>query len=119
MANDPLDDLRLTLMQDVLPVGLAMVERARRGGPRDLLDAFSATDDPLAKLKQEGESAARQVRDKLDRVSPGLGNPVMKVEVRDVPSEEPSPDAQQELHEAMARIADHLTLLEQRLQRQD
>ena len=59
------------------------------------------------------------MRDNLDRVSPGLGNPVMKVEVRDVPSEPPSADAQQELHEAMARIADHLTLLEQRLQRQD
>jgi hypothetical protein len=34
MAADPLDSLRLTLMQDVLPVGLAVAERARRGSPR-------------------------------------------------------------------------------------
>ena len=27
--NQPLDSLRLALMQDVLPVGLALVERAR------------------------------------------------------------------------------------------
>ena len=32
-ASNPLDQLRLTLMQEVLPVGLAMVERAREGGP--------------------------------------------------------------------------------------
>ena len=31
--NQPFDTLRLALMQDVLPVGLALVERARAGGP--------------------------------------------------------------------------------------
>ena len=55
MASDPLDALRLALMQEVLPVGLAVVERARRGGPRDVIDAFSAQADPLEQLRQEGE----------------------------------------------------------------
>ena len=89
MASDPLDALRLTLMQDVLPVGLAVVERARKGGAREVLAALegnaSHPGDPLSVLRQEGEPAASQLRDSLDRLQPGLGNPVMKVEVRDVP----------------------------------
>ena len=31
-SDNPLDQLRLSLMQDVLPVGLAVFERARQGG---------------------------------------------------------------------------------------
>ena len=31
-SDNPLDQLRLSLMQDVLPVGLAVLERARQGG---------------------------------------------------------------------------------------
>ena len=120
MASDPLDALRLALMQEVLPVGLAVVERARRGGPRDVIDAFSAQADPLEQLRQEGEPVARQVRESLDRLQPGLGNPVMKVEVRDVPADD-QPESteladQQELQQALARIGARLTQLEQRLQ---
>ena len=92
MAPDPLDALRLSLMQDVLPVGLAAIERVRRGGPQELIAAFDgAESDPIDRLRQEGEPAASRVRQQLDQVSPGLGNPVMKVDVRDVP-EEPVPD---------------------------
>lgn len=88
MAADPLDTLRLALMQDVLPVGLAVVERARKGGPREVLAAFGGNPgQSIEQLRQEGEPAASQLRDTLDRVQPGLGNPVVKVEVRDVPPE--------------------------------
>jgi hypothetical protein len=116
MASEPLDNLRLALMQDVLPVGLAMVERARRGGPRELADAFTSTSDPLAQLRQEGDAAARDLRDSLDRLQPGLGNPVVNVHVRDIA--EPSPDdslSRRELQTTLARIAERLLLLEQRL----
>ena len=85
MAADPLDKLRLTLMQDVLPVGVAMVERVRKGGLKDVVSAFSPSEtgaDPLSQLRDEGEPLASQLRDGLDRLSPGLGNPVMKVDVR-------------------------------------
>jgi hypothetical protein len=86
MAADPLDKLRLRLMQDLLPVGVAMVERARKGGFKDVVAGFSTDEaggsDPLSKLRQEGEPLASQLRDGLDRVAPGLGNPVMKVDVR-------------------------------------
>ena len=120
MAADPFDALRLTLMQDVLPVGVAMVDRARRGGPREVLAAFDGSSaDPLGQLREEGEPVASQLREGLDRFQPGLGNPVLKVEVRDVqdvqssqPSERPDPA---ELQIALARIADRLTLLERRL----
>jgi len=135
MAADPLDSLRLALMQDVLPVGLAVVERARKGGPAEVLAAFDGSRaDPLGQLRQEGEPAASQVREKLDRFQPGLGNPVMKVEVHDVAAEEgavvpgpaevqpawdatppPSPADPAELLEALARIEQRLTLLQSRL----
>jgi hypothetical protein len=134
MAADPLDAFRLALMQDVLPVGLAVAERVRRGGPAEVLAAFDGTSaDPLGRLRQEGEPAASQVRENLDRFQPGLGNPVVKVEVRDVASEDadqraPAPEAaapasapggepadHAELMVALARIEDRLALLESRL----
>ncbi|MCP9799232.1 hypothetical protein [Synechococcus sp. RedBA-s] len=127
MAADPFDALRLTLMEEILPVGIAMVDRARRGGPRQVVEAFTATDDPLAQLRQEGDAAAKAVRESLDQVQPGLGNPVLKVEVRDVPSDfstdlsGPPPaaasgaDERLALQEALARISGRLENLERRL----
>ncbi|AFY29420.1 hypothetical protein [Cyanobium gracile] len=135
MAADPLDSLRLALMQDVLPVGLAVVERVRKGGPAEVLAAFDGTSaDPLGQLRQEGEPAASQVRENLDRFQPGLGNPVMKVEVRDVGAEEgsagpgpgatpaaweaappPNPADPAELLAALERIETRLALLQSRL----
>ncbi len=130
MAADPLDSLRLALMQDVLPVGLAVVERVRKGGPAEVLAAFDGTSaDPLGQLREEGEPAASQVRENLDRFQPGLGNPVMKVEVRDVGAEggqgatppaweaapPPSPADPAELLAALERIEARLALLQSRL----
>ena len=60
---------------------LAMVDRVRRGGARKMVEAFTGSSDPLQELRVEGEAAARSVRDRLDQVSPGLGNPVMAVNV--------------------------------------
>jgi hypothetical protein len=122
MAADPLDALRLTLMQDVLPVGLAVVERVRKGGPKEVLAAFDGRSaDPLGSLRDEGEPAARTVRDNLDRLQPGLGNPVVKVEVRDVPPDpstggEGPMDDPRELQIALRRIAERLDQLERQLQ---
>jgi hypothetical protein len=129
MASDPLDALRLSLMQDILPVGMAVVERARRGGPRQVVEAFTGSDDPLGQLRQEGDPAARAVRESLDQIQPGLGNPVMKVEVRDIPSgeavvatgvgEDPAAEAAAEreaLSGALSRIAGRLAELERRLE---
>ena len=81
MADDPFDSFRLFLMQDVLPVGIAMFERAKDGGVSKVAEPFASSDDPLQTLRQEGESAAKTVRERLDNVSPGLGNPVVPVKV--------------------------------------
>jgi len=127
MAADPLDSLRLTLMQEVLPVGMAVVERARRGGPRDVIEAFTDSSDPLGTLKQEGDGAARSLRDSLDRLQPGLGNPVVKVTVQDMAAADQEPGAiarptaptaaeRLQLQQTLARVSSDLAELQQRLQ---
>ena len=122
-ADNPLDQLRLSLMQEVLPVGLAMFERARDGGPARVAEAFTAgSHDPIADLREEGEPAAKSVREQLDQVSPGLGNPVMPVTVSvedpepmeedAVSADQPSAaDERNQLLETLQRIESRLELL--------
>ncbi|MEC9453330.1 MAG: hypothetical protein VYB06_07770 [Cyanobacteriota bacterium] len=119
MADDSFDSLRLSLMQDALPVGLAMVDRVRRGGARKMVEAFTDSSDPLQELRVEGEAAARSVRDRLDQVSPGLGNPVMAVNVAvdDVVVNSPDLQDQQILLEVLARIEGRLDALQLHLQK--
>ena len=110
-SDNPLDQLRLSLMQDVLPVGLAMFERARQGGPGRVAEVFTGgSADPIAELRQEGEPVARDVREQLDSVSPGLGNPVMPVSVS---VEEPNTvdDERDDLNHALQRIEHRLDAL--------
>jgi len=115
--GQPLDELRLALMQDVLPMGLAFVDRVRSEGPARVVESLSQGDDPLADLRKEGEPAARVLRERLDQISPGLGNPVMSVQVEVEEPVEPQsssslPDDPKELQEVLDRI-------ETRLQRLD
>ena len=111
-SDNPLEQLRLSLMQEVLPVGLAVLERARQGGPGKVVEAFTtSSDDPLNTLKQEGEPTARSVRDQLDALSPGLGNPVMSVSV----SVDEPPENQDELLETLQRIDQRLLALKAHL----
>ena len=103
-TDNPFDQLRLSLMQEVLPVGLAVLERAREGGPARVAEVFTGgSEDPIAELRQEGEPAAQSVREQLDQVSPGLGNPVMPVSVS---VEDPvnRPDDSEDLLETLKRI---------------
>ena len=113
VPDNPLDQLRLSVMQDVLPIGLAVLERARQGGPGKVAEAFTTgTGDPVETLRQEGEPAARGVRNQLDAVSPGLGNPVMPVAVS---VEDPS-DERDDLVETLLRIEQRLDALKGHLQ---
>jgi hypothetical protein len=117
-SDNPLDQLRLSLMQDVLPVGLAVLERARQGGPGKVVEVFTAgSEDPIAELRQEGEPVARDVREQLDAVSPGLGNPVMPVSVsvdepETVDERQDDPD---DLMPTLRRIEERLEELRHRL----
>ena len=116
ISDNPLDQLRLSLMQDVLPVGLAVLERARKGGPGKVVEVFTAgSEDPIADLRQEGEPVARDVREQLDAVSPGLGKPVMPVSVS---VDEPTPveqDGPDDLLPTLRRIEERLEELRRRL----
>lgn len=117
-SDNPLDQLRLSLMQDVLPVGLAVLERARQGGPGKVVEVFTTgSDDPIADLRQEGEPVARDVREQLDAVSPGLGNPVMpvSVSVEDPVTVEERQDAPDDLLPTLRRIEERLEELRRRL----
>ena len=110
-SDNPLDQLRLSLMQDVLPVGLAVFERARQGGPGRVAEVFTAgSTDPIADLKQEGEPVARDVREQLDAFSPGLGNPVMPVSVS-VEEPQAGTDERDDLTLALQRIEERLDAL--------
>ncbi|QEY32549.1 hypothetical protein EVJ50_10260 [Synechococcus sp. RSCCF101] len=115
MAANPIDELRVSLMRDVLPVGMAVVERARQGGARRVMDAFTGEEDPLSTLQSEGEPAAREVRDSLDRLQPGLGNPVLAVEVHDEGAPPPAAEDPSELIPVLERIEAGLRELEGRL----
>ena len=81
MADDAFDSLRLLVMQDLLPVGMAMIKRAQQGGAEKIVEAFTSSQEPFKDLRVEGEPAAKTVRDQLDQVAPGLGNPVVSVKV--------------------------------------
>ena len=121
MADDPLESLRLSLMQDFLPVGLAMVDRVRKGGASKVVEAFTDSNDPIADLRDEGQSAASSLRDHLDRFSPGLGNPVMPVQVG---VEEATTDvqplmAEENLITALARIEQRLDAIKSQLDQED
>ena len=81
MAEDAFEGIRLVVMQDILPVGMALIKRAKSKGPNGLIEVLTELKDPLKDLRSEGESSAKEIRDQLDDLSPGLGNPVMKVKI--------------------------------------
>tara|TARA_Y100000589_G_scaffold68346_1_gene59993 strand:- start:1233 stop:1607 length:375 start_codon:yes stop_codon:yes gene_type:complete len=114
--SQPLDSLRLALMQEVLPMGLAFVDRVRTEGPAKAVESVARGDDPLGDLREQGEAAAREVRERLDQISPGLGNPVMSVQVQvDEPLQSKVAVEQGdslELQEVLARIDGRLQRLD-------
>ncbi len=122
MADDPIAQLRLSLMQDLLPVGLAVVKRAKNGGPSKVAEVFGSSSQPLKDLRSEGESEASIVRERLDQISPGLGNPVMPVTVEidndaeDLSQSRELKEEHQQLIVVLNQINSRLDLLDQYLQ---
>jgi len=112
---------RLTLMQDVLPVGLAMADRVREGGAAKVVESFTGSADPFADLRDEGQASAKVVRERLDQVSPGLGNPVIEVSIDVEPQPAPpqpvatTSDEGESLQQVLARIESRLDQLQQHL----
>jgi hypothetical protein len=88
MAKDQLKDFHLFAMESALPFGMGIINNAKSGGFQKILDVFKSK-DPFLEFQVDGETSAKTVRDKIDQLIPGLGYPVVSV---DVTVEENYPD---------------------------
>ncbi len=88
MAKDQLQDLHLFVMESALPFGMGIINNAKTGGLQKIMDVFKSK-DPVSEFQVDGETSAKTVRDKIDQLIPGLGHPVVSV---DVTVEEKNPD---------------------------
>ena len=88
MAKNQLRDLHLFAMDSALPLGMGILNNAKTGGFKKIIDVFKSK-DPFSEFQVDGETSAKKVRDKIDKIIPGLGYPVVSV---DVSVEENSPD---------------------------
>ena len=80
MAKDQLRDFHLFAMETALPFGMGIIQNAKTGGFQKIMDVFKSK-DPFLEIQVDGEIDAKKVRDKLDQFIPGLGNPVVSVDV--------------------------------------
>ena len=85
MAQNLFSICHLALMETALPVGIAIVNRAKKGHVDKILDGLMSADTSIGILKEEGIEDAQLVRMQLDQIIPGLGNPVIEVEVSVTP----------------------------------
>ena len=111
MAKDQLRDLHLFAMESALPFGMGIVNNAKNGGFQKIMDVLKSK-DPFLEFQVDGKTSAKTVRDKIDQLIPGLGYPVVSV---DVTVEENSPDYesndQDSLVSTLNRIDNELDLL--------
>tara|TARA_Y100000766_G_scaffold246402_1_gene226920 strand:+ start:170 stop:547 length:378 start_codon:yes stop_codon:yes gene_type:complete len=113
MANDQLRDLHLFAMESALPFGMGIINNAKTGGLQKIMDVIKSK-DPFSEFQVDGETSAKTLRDKIDQLIPGLGYPVVSV---DVTVEENYPDYksnnQDALVSTLSRIDSDLDQLRQ------
>tara|TARA_Y100001968_G_scaffold136093_1_gene124104 strand:+ start:37 stop:414 length:378 start_codon:yes stop_codon:yes gene_type:complete len=90
MAKDQFRDVHLFALESVLPFGMGIINNARTGGLQKIMNVFKSK-DPFSEFQVDGETSAKTVRDKIDQLIPGLGHPVLSV---DVTVEENNPDSE-------------------------
>ena len=88
MDKDQLRDLHSFAMESALPFGMGIIKNAKTGGFQKIMDVIKSK-DPFSEFQVDGETAAKTVSDKIDQLIPGLGYPVVSV---DVTVEENYPD---------------------------
>ena len=79
MSTPKVDTIHMFFMEDLLPVGIAIIDRVKKGGPSKVVQALTDSNDPIEKLREEGTSSAKLIREKLDKINPGLGNPIVDI----------------------------------------
>ena len=88
MAKDQLRNFYLFAMESALPFGMGIIKNAKTGGFQIIVDVIKSK-NPFSEVQIDGETSAKTVRDKIDQLIPGLGYPVVSV---DVTVEENYPD---------------------------
>ena len=97
MSRSQVGNIHLFFLEDVLPVGMAIFDRAKKGGAREVMEGLISVEKPIELLRIEGASSALLIRKKLDHIRPGLGHPIVEVEVSaDPPIEKTSNSSDQE-----------------------
>ncbi len=104
MAKDKLRDLHLFAMESALPFGMGIVNNAKTGGLQKIMDIFKSK-DPFSEFQAYGETSAKTVRDKIDQLIPGLGYPVVSV---DVTVEENFPDYESNDQDSLVSILNRI-----------
>ena len=118
MAENIFQSFRLSLIQDVLPVGIGIINRVKKKGIHGIMDSFSSVDEALHDLRKEGEPFAQSWRDQLDKIHPGFGNPAVSVKVEvDQPISSPEGSDYDSLVLVLNRISERLELLNDHLDR--
>ena len=113
MASDKFKNLHLSIMQSILPVGMGILHNAKEGGMKKVIDVFNSK-DPVSELQVDGEIAAKIMRDNIDEWIPGLGNPVVSVDVTvEENSTDHEIDEEDPLFATLIRIDKQLTELSQ------
>ena len=90
MAKDQFRNLHLFAMESALPFGLGVIKNVKTGGFKKITDVLKSK-DPFSEFQVDGETSAKALRDKIDQFIPGLGYPVVSV---DVTVEEKYPDCE-------------------------
>ena len=80
MAKDQLRDFHLFAMETALPFGMGIINNAKTGGFQKIMDVFKSN-DPFSEFQVNGETSAKKLRDNIDQLIPGLGYPVVSVDV--------------------------------------
>ena len=88
MVKDHVRDLHLFVLESALPFGMGVINKARTGGLKNMMNVIKSKDS-FSEFHVDGETSAKIVRDKIDQIFPGLGHPVVSV---DVTVEENYPD---------------------------
>ena len=115
MSDENFDRFRLSLMQDFLPVSLAMLEKIKQGDARKVVETLTSSANGVQELRDEGEAAAKEVRERLDQLRPGWGNPIMEVSVEVDESEKIEDQDMEILSELLIRIEGRLDNLKRLL----
>ncbi len=122
MSAGSVNAFHLSLMNKYLPASMGLLLRGKNGGMSRIFESVTSLESSFGDLCAEGELNAKAVRERLDEIYPGLGNPVMEVIItEDSNNESCGKDSIEDdvLKDSLERINSRINLLEKVLQSQN